>query len=241
MNGRKQSVPIVSLTAVVFLCLAAAPQNPAPSAPSPTSLQSAMPPAPSSQVSPAAPSESTASEQPPGPGGLTTTSASQFSGSVPAAVLLRVPVSGVVPGARAVAPEIKNPLENDPEAATRGMRSFDTFNCSGCHAANGAGGMGPALSDDSWIYRSSPANIYLTIVQGRSKGMPAFGTLIPDRMIWELVSYIQNIAEKPSGQFGKTVSLEPQSPDRQQVSANRLQTPTPWRYTEKFSNGQRPE
>src|SRR5690242_11391583 len=138
-----------------------------------------------------------ASVAPPGPEGLTTPSNSPYSGSVPAALLLRVPVSGVVPGDRAVAPEIKNPLESDPDASTRGMKAFDTFNCSGCHAPNGAGGMGPALSNDAWIYRSSPANIYLTIVQGRSKGMPAFGTLVPDRMIWELVSYVQSIAEKP--------------------------------------------
>jgi cytochrome c oxidase cbb3-type subunit 3 len=156
-------------------------------------------------------------------------------------VLLRVPVTGIIPGDRAIAPDIKNPLENDPDASTRGMKSFDTFNCSGCHAANGAGGMGPALSNDQWLYRSSPANIYLTIVQGRSKGMPAFGTLLPDRTIWELVSYIQSITEQPSGQFGKTISASPQSPDREQVSANKMQTPTPWRYTEPFHNGQKPE
>ena len=185
--------------------------------------------------------QNTTAEQPPGPEGLTTSSASNFSGGISAATLLRVPVTGIVPGALAVAPDIKNPLENDPEAATRGMRNFDTFNCSGCHAPNGAGGMGPALSNDSWIYRSSPANIYLTIVQGRAKGMPSFGTLVPDRMIWELVSYIQSIAEQPSGQFGKTISLSPPSPDREQVSANKLQTPTPWRFTEPFPNGQKPK
>jgi cytochrome c oxidase cbb3-type subunit 3 len=178
---------------------------------------------------------------PPGPEGLTTSLNSPFSGSVPAALLLRVPVSGVVPGDRAVAPDIKNPLESDPDAPTRGMKAFDTFNCSGCHAANGAGGMGPALSNDQWLYRSSPANIYLTIVQGRSKGMPAFGTLLPERTVWELVSYIQSIAEKPSGQFGKTTSLDPPSPDREQVSANRLQTPTPWRYTEPAYWGEKPK
>ena len=182
-----------------------------------------------------------ASVAPPGPEGLTTTSNSPFSGSVPAALLLRVPVSGVVPGDRAVAPNIKNPLESDSDAPMRGMKAFDTFNCSGCHAPNGAGGMGPALSNDQWLHRSSPANIYLTIVQGRSKGMPAFGTLLPERTVWELVSYIQSIAEKPSGSFGKTTSAQPASPDREQVSANRLQTPTPWRYTEPAYPGEKPK
>jgi len=181
------------------------------------------------------------SEEPPGPGGLTGDSTTPFSGSVSAATLLRVPVSGVVPGNRPVAPDIKNPLANDAQAPQRGMQHFDTFNCSGCHAANGAGGMGPSLSNDQWIHRSSSANIYLTIVQGRSNGMPAFGTLLPDQTIWELVSYIQSIAEKPSGQFGKTISAEPQSPDKEQVSATRIQSSDPWKFTESFSNGQKPE
>lgn len=189
-----------------------------------------------------APADPSATVEPPGPKETLAGAVpvAPRSGSVSAALLLRVPVSGIVPGDVAVAPNIENPLADDPDAAMRGMKSFDTFNCSGCHAANGAGGMGPALSNDQWIYRSSPANIYLTIVQGRAKGMPAFGTLLPERTIWELVSYIQSIAEKPSGQFGKTTSLAPQSPDKEQVSANRVQSAEPWGFTEKFRNGEKP-
>jgi cytochrome c oxidase cbb3-type subunit 3 len=163
-----------------------------------------------------------------------------YSGSIPAAALLRVPVTGVVPGNVNVAPTIKNPLANDANAAQRGMKDFDAFNCSGCHAANGAGGMGPSLSDNIWIYRSSPANIYLTIVQGRAKGMPAFGAMLPDRVIWELVSYIESISEKPSGQFGTTTARDPLSPETEQVPPEKMQTAQPWNFTEPFSKGQRP-
>jgi cytochrome c oxidase cbb3-type subunit 3 len=120
------------------------------------------------------------------------------------------------------------------------MRDFDAFNCSGCHAANAAGGMGPSLSNDKWIYRASDANIYLTIVQGRANGMPAWGAMLPDRTVWELVSYIRSISEKPTGQFGKTTSVSPQSPDREQVPADKMQTTTPWEFTEPFANGQKP-
>lgn len=165
---------------------------------------------------------------------------SLYSGSIPAAALLRVPVTGVVPGDVNTAPNIKNPLAGDPNAAQRGMKDFDAFNCSGCHAANGAGGMGPSLSNDSWVYRSSPANIYLTIAQGRAKGMPAWGAMLPDRVIWELVSYIQSIGEKPNGKFGKTTSRQPLSPAIEQVPAEKMQTPMPWNFTEPFSKGQRP-
>src|SRR3954471_16222013 len=137
--------------------------------------------------------------------------ASQYRGAVPAAALLRVPVTGIYPGNVNQAPKITNPLANDPNAAQRGMKDFDAFNCSGCHAANGAGGMGPSLSNDKWIYRASDANIYLSIVQGRANGMPAWGAVLPDRTVWELVAYIRSISEKPTGKFGKTTSVSPPS------------------------------
>lgn len=173
----------------------------------------------------------------------TAAGSSQYSGAIPAAALLRVPVTGIYPGGNPAGlnPSMQNPLASDPDAAQRGMRDFDSFNCSGCHAANGGGGMGPSLSDDTWIYRSSPANIYLTIVQGRAAGMPAFGAMLPDRTVWELVAYIQNISEKPNGKFGKTTSLDPQSPAQEQVPAGNMQTATPWKFMEPITkNGGRP-
>jgi cytochrome c oxidase cbb3-type subunit 3 len=159
---------------------------------------------------------------------------SQPVGLITAPALLRVPVTGIYAGGTAsgLNPELPNPLANDADAAQRGMRDFDAFNCSGCHAPNGGGGMGPSLSNDKWIYRASAANIYLSIVQGRSAGMPAFGAMLPDRTVWELVAYIQSIAEKPNGQFGVTTSLDPQSPAREQIPAGRMQTASPWQFTE---------
>ncbi len=135
------------------------------------------------------------------PGGSPKASyADNYGGAVSAGVLLRVPVTGIYPGGSPAGlnPNMQNPLANDPDAAERGMKDFDAFNCSGCHAANAGGGMGPSLSDDMWIYRSSPANIYLSIVQGRPSGMPAFGAMLPDRTVWELVAYIQSIDPMPA-------------------------------------------
>ncbi|MEJ0024984.1 MAG: c-type cytochrome [Rhizomicrobium sp.] len=169
--------------------------------------------------------------------------ANGYNGAVPAGALLRVPVTGIYPGGNAAGlnPNMQNPLANDPDAVQRGMKDFDAFNCSGCHAANAGGGMGPSLSDDIWIYRSSPGNIYLTIAQGRQAGMPAFGAMLPDRTIWELVAYIKSISEKPSGKFGTTTSIAPQSPNVEQVPQGRAVTATPWSDTEPLPpNGQQP-
>src|SRR6201996_9249180 len=160
--------------------------------------------------------------------------ADNYGGAVSAGALLRVPVTGIYPGGSPAGlnPNMQNPLANEPDAIQRGMKDFDAFNCSGCHAANAGGGMGPSLSNDLWIYRSSPANIYLSIVQGRSAGMPAFGAMLPDRTVWELVAYIQSISEKPGKALGTTTSALPETQPIEQVPAGQVQTATPWQYIE---------
>ena len=91
------------------------------------------------------------------------------------------------------------PSAKDPQATTRGMQDFIQFNCVGCHAPNAGGGMGPALSEGQSVYGSTPANLFLSIYQGRPNGMPAWGELLPKSTIWELVAYVQSIAHPPTG------------------------------------------
>lgn len=160
--------------------------------------------------------------------------AAVYNGMVPAEKLLRVPVTGIYPGGNpaGLEPNMQNPLKNDPDAVARGMKDFQSFNCIGCHMANGGGGMGPALSNHTWLYRSSPANIYLSIAQGRSAGMPAFGAMLPDRTIWELVAYIQSLSDDPDQSFGVTTSTTPDPAPIEQVPFGQIQSPTPWKYTE---------
>jgi cytochrome c oxidase cbb3-type subunit 3 len=78
-------------------------------------------------------------------------------------------------------------------ALAQGKRLFSWYNCNGCHA-NGGGDKGPPLMDDTWIYGSSPENIYATIVEGRPNGMPAFGGHIADDEVWELVAYVRSMS-----------------------------------------------
>jgi cytochrome c oxidase cbb3-type subunit 3 len=152
--------------------------------------------------------------------------------------LLDVPVTHIVPGNIDVKPNIKSPVAGDAAAMTRGMKYFDNFNCSGCHAANAGGGMGPALSNHSFKFGGDPANIYLTIAQGRPNGMPAWGTLLPDNVIWDLVAYIRSISNAPKDEWGTTTSLD--ALKIEQAPAEFQSTPTPWQYTEPFTFGQKP-
>ncbi|MGY3452021.1 c-type cytochrome [Bradyrhizobium sp. USDA 4353] len=157
-----------------------------------------------------------------------------------ATTLIQTPVSHLSPGNLPAAPALKNPAAGDPQSATRGMTAFISMNCVGCHAPNGGGGMGPALSNKIFIYGSSPANIYLSIYQGRPNGMPAWGATLPDSMIWDLVSYIGQISNEPTTQWGRTFSATPLSPAIEQVPAEKGLTPDPWATTTAFKQGQKP-
>jgi cytochrome c oxidase cbb3-type subunit 3 len=153
-------------------------------------------------------------------------------------LLLQVPVNTFVPGAAAAEALIAIPALTDPAAPQRGMIAFSAFNCVGCHMGNGGGGMGPSLSDGNFIYGGNPENLYLTIVQGRPNGMPAWGTVLPSETIWDLVAYIRNLGSAPHPQWGETVSAN--SPEIEQVPAEYAQTPNPWQQTEPFKKGQKP-
>ena len=85
---------------------------------------------------------------------------------------------------------VKSPSEGNAYDIAQGKQLFAQWNCSGCHS-HGGGGMGPPLMDNEWIYGSSPANIYLSIAEGRPNGMPSFGGHIPDAQIWEIVTYVR--------------------------------------------------
>lgn len=161
-----------------------------------------------------------------------------YTGASGAAKLLGTPVSRLFPGNVPVKPSLESPVGDSREAAQRGMQYFQAFNCVGCHAPNGSGGMGPSLSNSAFIYGSEPAQIYLTIYQGRPRGMPAWGGMLPEPAIWDLVAYVRSISREPSQQWGKTVSA--QMPQIEQVPAEYVSTPDPWGQTEAFSHGQKP-
>jgi cytochrome c oxidase cbb3-type subunit 3 len=82
--------------------------------------------------------------------------------------------------------------ERNAYALATGKRLFTWYNCSGCHA-NGGGGSGPALMDDSWIYGGGAREVYQSIYEGRPNGMPAFGGRIPTDEIFQLAAYVRSL------------------------------------------------
>ncbi|NOK36042.1 cytochrome C [Corallococcus exercitus] len=110
-----------------------------------------------------------------------------------------VQVSELQPGPVAAPPSEPAPAtraasEDNAYDVSEGKRLYVWFNCAGCHAAGGGGGMGPPLLDAKWRYGSEPENIYATIVEGRPNGMPSFRGKIPDTQVWQLVAYVRSMS-----------------------------------------------
>lgn len=152
--------------------------------------------------------------------------------------LHETPVSRLFPGNVSAETRVTNPVEGSPEAIQRGMSYFSQFNCVGCHAPNGGGGMGPALSNRFFVYGDDPANIYLSIYQGRPNGMPAWGAMLSENLIWDLVAYLQSISKEPITGWGETASHDAWTIE--QHPAEFSQTTTPWSQTQRFSFGRSP-
>lgn len=86
-----------------------------------------------------------------------------------------------------------DPYINDPVALQEGWKLFNWYNCSGCHGGHAGGGMGPSLRDPVWLYGDRDDQIFDSIAEGRGKGMPSWGTKIPEEQIWKLVAYIKSM------------------------------------------------
>jgi cytochrome c oxidase cbb3-type subunit 3 len=96
------------------------------------------------------------------------------------------------PALAQVAADALNPFEGKADAVAAGHDLFGKMNCAGCHAYDLTGGMGPDLTDASWLYGGKPGEIFHTIAEGTPRGMPAWKDKLTADQIWQLVSYIQS-------------------------------------------------
>lgn len=88
---------------------------------------------------------------------------------------------------------VTNPYGHDEGAIQEGRFLYVRMNCAYCHAFDGTGGMGPDLTDNQWRYGASDADIFNSIYRGRAQGMPAWGEILPENEIWQLVSYVRSL------------------------------------------------
>jgi cytochrome c oxidase cbb3-type subunit 3 len=102
----------------------------------------------------------------------------------------------------------------------QGKQLYENMNCVGCHA-HGGGGIGPAFTDTHWIYGGSIQQIYSTIHDGRTNGMPAWKNRLTDQQIWQLAAYVRSFgryvrkdvatSRDDAMQYGKAESRRPRA------------------------------
>jgi cytochrome c oxidase cbb3-type subunit 3 len=117
----------------------------------------------------------------------------QFREVPPVSLAASSAVSDLHPGGGFPPAPVKTPYELNAVALSEGKRLFSAYNCTGCHA-NGGGGIGPALIDDTWSYGHEADQIYLSILEGRPNGMPSFRGKISDQQMWQLAAYIRSMS-----------------------------------------------
>ena len=81
-------------------------------------------------------------------------------------------------------------LAHNPEAMKMGNRLF-VNNCSICHGSDGGGNTGfPNLTDKDWLYGGTPERIEETITKGRKAMMPAWGPILGETNITNVVEFV---------------------------------------------------
>ncbi len=118
--------------------------------------------------------------------------ASRVGEATAAAPAVRFDRAVLAGGAMPPSDTLRNPFTGDTTSVTEGGKLWSSMNCDGCHGG-GEGWVGPSLSDGRWRYGGSDAEVYQTIFYGRPNGMPAFGGLLSQDIIWKLVSYIRSL------------------------------------------------
>ncbi len=93
----------------------------------------------------------------------------------------------------------KTPIEQlakNPEAMKMGGRLFGN-NCTVCHGSDAGGFFGfPNLTDKDWLYGGTPDRIKETITLGRQGAMPAWGPIIGEANVVNVVEFVLKRAGK---------------------------------------------
>ena len=89
-------------------------------------------------------------------------------------------------------------LATDKDAMATGQRLFLTY-CTQCHGSSGRGSKGyPNLTDNDWLYGSSPEVIRTSISEGRAGNMTPFKGVLSDAEIKMMADYVLALSKGKS-------------------------------------------
>jgi len=138
------------------------------------------------------------SEPPASEAGTTAAKAATQNATVAKPATRTVPPSvsyDLIPNAGLLTPPsgiLTNPLNADPVAAQQGQMLFAAMNCDGCHGGGAVGFVGPSLVDGRWRYGGNDDELFHSIFYGRPRGMPAYGGILNEATVWQLITYVRS-------------------------------------------------
>jgi cytochrome c oxidase cbb3-type subunit 3 len=81
----------------------------------------------------------------------------------------------------------------EQESASHPAKVAYDQNCAACHGSDGSGNQllgAPSLADDTWLYGDELESVVISIAEGRSGEMPAFGQRLDNMQIKLLVALL---------------------------------------------------
>lgn len=107
---------------------------------------------------------------------------------------------------------LKNPHKSDPGTIEAGKKLYLSYGCNGCHGMGG-GGMGPPLSNPTWVYGDDDDTLFRLVVLGTDelqkqgysrKGtenvvgpMPHFGDIIKTGDdLWKMIIFMRSTSSQ---------------------------------------------
>jgi cytochrome c oxidase cbb3-type subunit III len=83
-------------------------------------------------------------------------------------------------------------LVDDQPMVLAGKAEFVKL-CAKCHGNKGEGKDGPNLTDEFWLYGGAPIDIFNTISNGTSKGMPDWGPKLGRGAVKQITAYVVSL------------------------------------------------
>ncbi len=113
--------------------------------------------------------------------------------------------------------DVRNPLADDPESIARGETLYQT-QCAACHGTTGLGdgptaaNLTPPPAPLAMTARHMPdAYLYWRITEGGAAwgtGMPAYGNVLSEEEIWDVINYLRHLASQTDGTVMHTYRLQ---------------------------------
>jgi mono/diheme cytochrome c family protein len=86
-----------------------------------------------------------------------------------------------------------NPYKGSAHEVAEGANLY-AENCAGCHGDKAEGGIAPPLVRvEQYVYGGSDSDLFISVMDGRGGGMPAFKSTLGEKKVWEVLAYIDSI------------------------------------------------